>query len=116
MADRAYCRHTGQARVWVFGGRAFLSRIDCEQRRDADVTPPDATDTQVIPVKWQRPQWSGEQEWINEYYRSVPDADVAAAKEERLTSRAQAHREVGKTRSKGDVCVDVREDQDNTVL
>ncbi|MDO5367110.1 hypothetical protein, partial [Kocuria sp.] len=62
------------------------------------MTPPDTTDTQVIPQTWKRPEWSGDQQWINEYYRSVPDADVAAATEDRLTSLATAHWEVGRTR------------------
>lgn len=102
--------------VFAFVVAVCSFHIDCEQRRDADVTPPDTTDTQVIPHTWKRPEWSGDQQWINEYYRSVPDADVAAATEDRLTSLATAHWEVGETRPTGDVCVDVREDQGSTVL
>ena len=73
------------------------------------MTSPQAT-TQAIPTVWQRPRWSGAQAWINEYYRSAPDADLVGTQEPVLTDRAETHREVGRTRGAGELCIDVRED------
>lgn len=79
------------------------------------MTSPQAT-TQAIPTVWQRPRWSGAQAWINEYYRSAPDADLVGTQEPVLTDRAETHREVGRTRGAGELCIDVREDHGVTVL
>ncbi|MEV8158469.1 NAD-glutamate dehydrogenase [Kocuria salsicia] len=79
------------------------------------MTPPPDT-TQVIPTVWTRPQWRGAQSWINEYYRSVPDADVAGANVQVLTERAETHREVGRVRGSDRLCIQVREDHGQTVL
>ena len=65
---------------------------------------------------WTRPQWRGAQSWINEYYRSVPDADVAGANVQVLTERAETHREVGRVRGSDRLCIQVREDHGQTVL
>lgn len=80
------------------------------------MTSPEATDTQVIPAVWQRPQWSGDQQWITEYYRTVPDADVATHSQDTLSKLAEHHREVGKYRNKGELCVDVRQGSNGTEL
>ena len=80
------------------------------------MTSPEATDTQVIPAVWQRPQWTGEQQWIDEYYRTVPDADVATHDQETQTELAERHREVGKYRDKNELCVDVQQDTHGTVV
>lgn len=79
------------------------------------MTSPQAT-TQAIPTVWQRPRWSAEQAWLNEYYRSVPDADMAGADQQVLTERAETHREIGRTRRPDELCIEVREDHGDTVL
>jgi len=79
------------------------------------VTSPQAT-TQAIPTVWQRPRWSAEQAWLNEYYRSVPDADMAGTDQQVLTERAESHREVGRSRRTDELCIEVREDHGDTVL
>jgi len=79
------------------------------------VTSPQAT-TQAIPTVWQRPRWSAEQAWLNEYYRSVPDADMAGTDQQVLTERAETHREIGRTRRPDELCIEVREDHGDTVL
>ncbi|MEX5277237.1 NAD-glutamate dehydrogenase [Kocuria sp. CPCC 205261] len=79
------------------------------------MTSPQAT-TQAIPTVWQRPRWSAEQAWLNEYYRSVPDADMAGTDQQVLTERAESHREVGRSRRTDELCIEVREDHGDTVL
>ena len=79
------------------------------------MTPPPDT-TQAIPAVWQRPQWRGAQSWLNEYYRSASDADMAATDEQVLTERAETHRGVGRVRDERELCVDVLEDHGRTVL
>ncbi|MBX7557311.1 NAD-glutamate dehydrogenase, partial [Streptomyces sp. tea 10] len=79
------------------------------------MTFPQAT-TQAIPTVWQRPRWSAEQAWLNEYYRSVPDADMVGTDQQVLTERAESHREVGRSRRTDELCIEVREDHGDTVL
>ncbi|MCT2019752.1 NAD-glutamate dehydrogenase [Kocuria marina] len=79
------------------------------------MTPPPAT-TQAIPTVWQRPRWNAARTWINEYYRAVPDADMAGTDQDVHTQRAETHREVGRTRRPDELCIDVREDHGATVL
>ena len=79
------------------------------------MTSPQAT-TQAIPTVWQRPRWSAEQAWLNEYYRSVPDADMVGTDQQVLTERAESHREVGRSRRTDELCIEVREDHGDTVL
>ncbi|GEO93140.1 NAD-glutamate dehydrogenase [Kocuria flava] len=79
-------------------------------------TIPDEDRTEAMPVLAQPPRWSGELEWVNEYYRHAPPGDLLAHTEEELRLRAEHHREVGRVRAPGDSAVGVRREDSASVV
>ncbi|GGG63781.1 NAD-glutamate dehydrogenase [Kocuria dechangensis] len=79
-------------------------------------TIPEEERTEVLRVLEAPPRWEGEQEWINEYYRHVPQEDLLQRTQEQLRVRADHHWEVGRVRAPGESAVGVHREEGASVV
>ncbi|MDO5617826.1 NAD-glutamate dehydrogenase [Kocuria sp.] len=72
--------------------------------------------TGVLPLVAQAPQFSGENAWIQAYYASVSDEDLATRPVESLIQRADLHRRVAQQRHAGQTLIHVEREPQRSVL
>ncbi|NDU79153.1 hypothetical protein GWI34_42220, partial [Actinomadura sp. DSM 109109] len=60
--------------------------------------------------------WSGNDEWIGQYYRHTSEEELQGYSQEELEKLAGAHRKLASRRAPGEALVDVMEDGSQSIL